>query len=108
MFEYQIDVFVVMCSDDLFECDDVGVSELFEKHDFAIGALCVSGVGEGVEIFFECFDYLGFFVCNFPDVPIGSTAYFLDDMIIFKYMWFYFFSHIDYTIMIITDYNRVN
>ena len=33
--------------------DDIFVFELGKEHDFAVGALCICGVLEGVEYFFE-------------------------------------------------------
>jgi hypothetical protein len=60
--------------------DDVGVAEQGEEHDLSVGALCVGGVAEGVEVFFEGVDVVGTFVVHFPDVAVGSTADLFEDV----------------------------
>ena len=42
--ENEVNVFVVPGADDFFERYDVGVAELAEEHDLAVGALSVGGV----------------------------------------------------------------
>ena len=50
--EEEVHVFVVVCADGLCEFDDVLVVQLSKDLDFAVGALGVGGVLEGVEDFF--------------------------------------------------------
>lgn len=51
MFEDQVDISVILSSDDFFQFDDVGMGEFHQEHDFSVGALRVGGVIEGIEIF---------------------------------------------------------
>lgn len=81
--EHQVDVLVVPRPDHLFQPDDVRVLELSQEHDFAVGALGVGGVGEGVKVFFEGFHLFGFLVSDFPDVSVGAAAYLFADVVLF-------------------------
>ena len=50
--ENEVQIFVVLRSNDSVEFDDVLVIDLVEEDDFAVGALGVSGVLKGIEYFF--------------------------------------------------------
>lgn len=78
--EDQVDIAIILGADDFFQLDDVGVGQLHQEHDFAVGALRVGGVIEGIEIFLEGFDPTRFLVGDLPDVPVGSAADFLVDV----------------------------
>jgi len=42
------------------------------------------------------------FVYDFPYMPVGSTSYFFNDLILFKDMWFDLLAHVSfYSIIII-------
>jgi hypothetical protein len=69
------------------------VLELLQKHNLAVGALGVSGISEGIEVFFESFYLLCLFVDDFPDVAVSSTSYFCNYLILLYDMSIYFFSH---------------
>jgi hypothetical protein len=56
------------------------VVEFHEEHDLSVGALCVGGVIEGVEVFLEGFYLAGSFVGYFPDVAVGSASYLFCDL----------------------------
>lgn len=51
-FEYQVQIFIVLGSNDSVKFDDVFVINLVEKDDFAVGTLSISGVLKGIEYFF--------------------------------------------------------
>ncbi len=57
--EEQVDVFVVVGADCLVQLYDVWVVELLQDLNFAVGALSVGGVLEGVEDLLEREDALG-------------------------------------------------
>jgi len=50
----------------------VGVVELTENLDLAVGALCVGCMLEGIEYFFECVYFFIEFLLDFPNMSIGS------------------------------------
>lgn len=91
--KHEVNVPVVLCSDDFFEFDDVGVGELHQEHDFSIGALCVSGVIEGVEVLLESLYSPCSLVCDFPHVPVCSTADLLVDLEPAQHMCLNLFTH---------------
>jgi hypothetical protein len=55
VFEDEIDIDIIISFDDPLQFDDVGMRELSEEHDLTIHALSISGVREGIKIFFQCF-----------------------------------------------------
>ena len=73
--EHQIDVLVVLCLDDLFQFDDIGVTQFHQKHDFPVSPLSISGVIESIEVFLEGFYFMSFLVSDLPDVTVGTTSY---------------------------------
>ena len=75
MLEHQIDVLVVLCLDDLFQFDDVGVTQFHQKHDLPVSPLSISGVIKSIEVFFEGFYFVSFLVSDFPNVTVGTTSY---------------------------------
>jgi hypothetical protein len=80
MFEDEVDISIILSSDDFFQFDDVGVGEFHQEHDFSVGALRVGRVIEGIEIFLEGFDPTGFLVGYLPDVSVGAAADLLVDI----------------------------
>jgi hypothetical protein len=54
--------------------DDVRVTAFEQDADLAVGALCVYGVLESVEVLFECLDFAGAAVGDFPYDSVGSAA----------------------------------
>ncbi len=55
--------------------------DFVEEHDLAIGALCVGGVLEGVEVLFEGVYCFVFLVDDLPYDTVGSAANFLNDLV---------------------------
>lgn len=74
MFEHQVNIPVILCPDDLFQLDDVGMREFHEKHDLSVGTLRIGGIIEGIEVLLKCLDLSGLLVCHLPHVPVGPTA----------------------------------
>jgi hypothetical protein len=73
--EDEVDVFVVFGFEDVEEGDDVGVAvELLQEDDFAVGALGVGGVLEGVEYFLQGHHLLGLLIDGLPDHAVGSLS----------------------------------
>lgn len=76
--ENQIQILIILGSDDIVQFDNVGMIEFMQKYDLSIGPLGVCGMLESIKYFFESEDISGFFVVDFPDMPIGSTANFFN------------------------------
>jgi hypothetical protein len=72
--EDQIEVLVIFCADHIVQFDDVRVVEFMQEHNFAIGPLRIGGVLEGIEYLFKRENLSSFFVGDFPDMSIGTTA----------------------------------
>lgn len=108
--EDKVEILIIFSSDDLVQFDDVGVIELLQESDLAKGALCVGGVLEGIEDLFECEGISWFFICNFPDVAIGATAYLFDEGVFLEDVCFYLFCHVFFIISnVFENYiNRAN
>lgn len=56
------------------EFNNIGMAEFVEENNFAVGPLGVGGMLEGVEYFFQSKDFACPFICDFPDMAIGSAA----------------------------------
>ena len=67
--------------------------QLLEEHYLTVCSLCICRIWKGVKIFFKGFYCFGLPVYNFPDVSVGSTTYFFDELVLFKDMWLYFLGH---------------
>ena len=80
MFKDKIDISIILSLDNFFKFDDVGMVEFHQKHYLSVGSLCICRIIKGIKILFECFNLLTFFICNFPDMSIGPTTYFPDDI----------------------------
>ena len=80
--EDEIDVDIIGGPQNFLQPDNIRVFQLLQKHDFAIDALGVCGVGESIEIFFQSLQAFSFSVLNFPDVPVCPAAYFLEQLIL--------------------------
>lgn len=76
----QINVLVVVSADSVHQFDNVGVVQLLEDLDFAVGALGVGGVLEGIEDLLESEDALGGLLLDLPDVAVGTRADLLEDV----------------------------
>ena len=50
--EENVDISFIVRFYNLFEFDDIGMFELLQEHDLAIGSLCIRWVLEGIKIFF--------------------------------------------------------
>lgn len=53
-FEDKVEIFIVVCLNDVVQFNYVGVGQFVEIADFSEGALCVDGVLEGIKYLFEC------------------------------------------------------
>ena len=51
--EDEVEILVVLCTDDLVQLDDIGMVELLEEDDLAEGALRIGGVLKGIEDLLE-------------------------------------------------------
>lgn len=78
--ENEVYVLVVVGLERLVESDDVGMLQLFEYFDFAVGALGVGGMLEGVEYFFKSVDPFTELVLYLPNVAVRSGSYLLEDV----------------------------
>lgn len=83
--EYQIDILMIARPDNAVQIDDVGMApEFAEEHDFAVGALGIGSVLEGIEDFLEGDCLLGFLVDGLPDHSVGSLAQLLEDLVLLE------------------------
>lgn len=93
MFEYQVNISIILRPDNLFELDDVGVGQFHEEHDFSVSSLGICRVIKSIKIFLEGFHLLGPLVCHLPDMPVGTTADFLMDFELRQHMSLYLLAH---------------
>lgn len=76
----QINVLVIVSADGVYQFDDVGVVQLLEDLDFAVGALSVGGVLEGIEDLLQGEHALGGLLLDLPHVAVGTRAHLLEDV----------------------------
>lgn len=70
--EKQVDILVVIGSNGIVQFYNVGVIQLFEDLNFAIGALGISGVLKCIEYFLESEYLFGGLLLDLPDVSVGT------------------------------------
>jgi hypothetical protein len=58
----------------------VRVLEFLKKHYLAVGSLRVSGILEGIKVFFKRVKLPTPAVLHLPNYSVGSAAYFLQDI----------------------------
>lgn len=95
--EYQVDVLAIFRLDDLVQADDVGVLQLHQEHDLAVGSLGVGRIIKGIEVLLEGFYFLGFAVGHLVDMPIGAAADLLDDLVLGQHVGLHFLRHFYYS-----------
>lgn len=78
VFEDQVNVLVVLSTDNLFQSYYVGVWELHQKHNLSVGALCVCAVAEGIKVLLKGFSASCATIHHFPDVAICPSADLVD------------------------------
>jgi hypothetical protein len=65
--KHQVNVTIVLCSDDVHKADDVVVtSKLLQVHDFTIRPLGVRGIAKRVETLLQCNCRMSSLVCGLP------------------------------------------
>jgi hypothetical protein len=90
MFKNQVNIFVVLGSDDIIDFDDVFVFKLFEEHDFAVGSLGIGRVGKGVKVLFQGFELFCLAISHLPNDSVSPTTDFLYWLIQGQHMRLYF------------------
>lgn len=96
--EDKVEILIIFSPDDLVQFDDVGVVELLQERNLSKGALSIGGVLESIEDLFQCQGISWFFICNFPDVAVGTTAYLFDEGVFLENMCFNLFCHVFFII----------
>lgn len=81
--EEYVDVFFVLRTDDLLKLHHVRMLKFLQKHYFPVGALGVSRVLKGIEVFLEGIGLARLSVEDLPDHPISPTPYLFDDFVSF-------------------------
>lgn len=76
-FEEQIDILIVVGANGIVELDDVGMLELLQNLDLAVGALGVGGVLEGVEDLLQSHHLLRPLVLHLPHVTVSARTHLL-------------------------------
>lgn len=72
--ENQVEILVILGTDDLVQLYDVRVIQLVQECDLPERALCIGRVLEGVEYLFEGQHLACALICHPPDVSVGSAA----------------------------------
>lgn len=93
VFEYEIDVFVVLGSEHVEQFYYVGVVELVQQSDLSECSLGVCRVLERIKDLFETDCGLRLFVYGFPDVSVGAAPNFLHEFKSLKDMLLDFLTH---------------
>jgi hypothetical protein len=93
MLEDQIDVLIVLGTNGLLQSYDIIVFQLPKEHDLPVGALRISGVRKGIEVFLESLNYFRLTVNHLPDMAVGSTADLLDNLVALQDVRFYLIGH---------------
>jgi hypothetical protein len=74
MLKDQVDIEIVVGTDDLLQLYDIRMLEFHQEHYFSVGSLRVGRVVKCIEVFLECL-YLFILRVNYlPYYPIGPTA----------------------------------
>jgi hypothetical protein len=89
----EIKVFVIFRTDDVQQFNDIVVVELMQVAYLAVGTLCVDGVLEGVEYFFERQCAICFAVCHLPDVAVCTGTDLFGEGVTGKDVTFNLFCH---------------
>jgi len=92
-FEYQIEIFVILGTDDIMQLDDVGVRQFMQIHDLAIGPLSVDRMLERIKYFFKSQGLVRLSVCHLPNVAVCSGAHFFCEGVTSQHVMFDFFRH---------------
>ena len=73
--EYQVDIPVILSSDDILEANNIFVTnKLLEENNLPKGSLGISSILEGVKVFLQCDDLLGTFIDCFPDDTVSALS----------------------------------
>ena len=94
--EHEVNVFRTLRLDYVEQTDDVGMAvELLKENNLfsinyylSICALCISGILECIEDFFEGDDLFSLLIDSFPDNSVGAFAEFLEDFKFSENVWF--------------------
>ena len=74
--KHQIDITIVLCTDNILKADDVLMpGELLQEYDLSECALGISCILKSVKIFLQRHDLFGLLVDCLPDDTIRSLAY---------------------------------
>lgn len=84
VFEQDIDILVVICSNGLKNLYNVGVLKLFEDLYLTVRSLGISSMLKGVKYFLQGKDAFGWLFLNFPDVSVGTWSDLFEDCEAFK------------------------
>ena len=73
--EYQVNVSVILCPDDVQQSDNVVMSiQLLEEDNLPECTLGISGILKGIKILFESNYFLCFFIDCLPHNSVGSFS----------------------------------
>lgn len=90
--KHQVYIFIVLGSHHIQQADYVLVAcELLQKYDFSEGALSVCRILKSIEVLLKRYNLPCALVHGFPDNAISPCALFLEELVAFEHMGFYFF-----------------
>ena len=92
--KYQVNINVIISSNDLFQLDNVGMLQFHEKHNLSVSSLGVCRVIKGVKIFFKGFNFFVLVVDYFPYMTVCATADFFEYFELAEDVGLEVFSHI--------------
>ena len=74
--------------------DDIVVFQFMQNGNLAISSLGIDVIMEGIKDLLQGSFHTCLLICDFPDVPIGSTAEKLLNLECLKQLWVDFFTHV--------------
>ena len=92
--EYEINVFIILCTDKVLQSDNVGVSVQFsKKNNLSKGSLGIGCILKGIKNLFDGNNIFCLFIDGLPDNSIGSLSQLLKYLKFVEDMWLNFFRH---------------
>lgn len=94
--EHQVDILFVISLDDVDEFDDVLMVEFLEEHYLPVGTLCICGVLERIEDFFQSVYLVCTSIEHLPNMSVCSASNLPLNLVPTEHMRLDVFSHAGY------------
>ena len=90
----EIDIFIILCSNEVLQSDNIGVSvELSKENDLSKSSLSIGCILKSIENLLDGYNIFSMFVDGLPNDSIGSLSQLLEDLKFVQNMWLNFFRH---------------